>query len=151
MKRVLIIVLSLYSLVLSAEELTEKEKLVNLSEMFIECTGLKSATAKHMKKLGGSDEEIAFLNGAANGSRIAAMLILSDAHSDGKKAPLEYEAYIDSISSSYEAKFAALWAMPETDTESRAMIKQSMQMCTQLSPLQAKLMNDLRKQALLPK
>lgn len=128
---------------LYANEPKDSEKLMEIADSFSACSGKYGAFADQFEKEGMSSEIIENFRGNMRGAKMAAAAIIKDARNENKNLQ-EYYPYIDSIAYPHKQKTALGFLNPSISLED--LIAEDLAVCMQLNPLQAKIINELRRQ-----
>ena len=126
---------------------TEKEQMLFIADEFAKCVGVYRSASMYMKKHSADESQVAILDGNARGAMVASEYILSAYKSDGKKPLGYYEDYVESVAYSSQIKMDSLFSMADKEAEEQK--KFYMGICADLNPLQAKIIQEFRKQVYL--
>ena len=126
----------------------DSEKLMQTADIFAACSGKYEALAIQFEKENMPKEIIDNFKGNMRGAKLASAVMIKAARNEAKN-PQEYFPYIESIAYPHQQKLALSFLDPSIQLET--VLTVDMAECTNLNPLQAKIINDLRKQEHLNK
>lgn len=128
---------------LYASEPENADGLMKTADSFSACSGKYAALAEQFEKEGMAKEVIDSFKGNMRGSKMAAAVLIKAARNE-KKNLQDYYPYIDSIAYPYKNQIALGFLDPAVSLEH--ILTEKIAVCTKLNPLQAKIINEVRRQ-----
>ena len=126
-----------------ANEPTDTDDIMKTADAFAACSGKYEAFADQFEKEGMLSEILESFRGNMRGAKIAAAVMIKAARKENKSLS-DYYPYIDSIAYPHKQKTAIGFLDPSISLED--LIADDLAICIQLNPLQAKIINELRRQ-----
>jgi hypothetical protein len=135
--------MNLIFLSLFLSTVAKAEDLMKTANIFAACSGKYAAVAEYAQEQKVQKELIEIYSGAANGAKMAAVVLIHKSKSEPKESS-DYAAYVDSVANNSKLLLKARLVDPSASFET--VMKENMEICTDMSDLQAEIVSEVRRQ-----